>query len=62
LPFNGGPRVCLGQKFTLNEVEYVVVKLLQEVKEIKTVKAEEWVEGLGLTCSMKNGARMMMGK
>ncbi|MCJ1388136.1 hypothetical protein MMC18_000981 [Xylographa bjoerkii] len=29
LPFNGGPRVCLGQEFGLTEASYAVVRILQ---------------------------------
>ena len=29
LPFNGGPRICLGQQFALTEASYVIVRLLQ---------------------------------
>lgn len=29
LPFNGGPRICLGQQFALTEASYVVVRLIQ---------------------------------
>jgi cytochrome P450 len=29
LPFNGGPRICIGQQFALTEASYVVVRLLQ---------------------------------
>lgn len=29
LPFNGGPRICLGQQFALTEASYVVIRLLQ---------------------------------
>lgn len=55
LPFNGGPRICLGQKFAMAEVGYVLVRLLQETSGIEAAREEEWVEGLGLTCSTKNG-------
>ncbi|KAK6200465.1 cytochrome P450 [Scheffersomyces amazonensis] len=29
LPFNGGPRICLGQQFALTEASYVLVRLCQ---------------------------------
>ncbi|KAK6457023.1 cytochrome P450 52A6 [Scheffersomyces xylosifermentans] len=29
LPFNGGPRICLGQQFAITEASYIIVRLLQ---------------------------------
>ncbi|KAI9680716.1 MAG: hypothetical protein M1817_004156 [Caeruleum heppii] len=29
LPFNGGPRICIGQQFALTETSYVTVRLMQ---------------------------------
>ncbi|ANB12982.1 hypothetical protein AWJ20_1260 [Sugiyamaella lignohabitans] len=36
LPFNGGPRICIGQQFALSEASYVIVRLLQNFKDITT--------------------------
>ncbi|KAL2039296.1 hypothetical protein N7G274_007964 [Stereocaulon virgatum] len=35
LPFNGGPRVCLGQDFGLTETSYAVVRILQTFPVIR---------------------------
>ena len=35
LPFNGGPRVCLGQEFGLTEASYTTVRLLQRFPRIE---------------------------
>ena len=35
LPFNGGPRVCLGQDFGLTEASYAVVRILQTFPHIE---------------------------
>ncbi|QDS77320.1 hypothetical protein FKW77_004764 [Venturia effusa] len=37
LPFNGGPRMCIGQQFALTEASYVIVRLVQRVEELKGV-------------------------
>ena len=34
LPFNGGPRICIGQQFALTEASYVVVRLLQRFDKL----------------------------
>lgn len=35
LPFNAGPRICLGQQFAYNEVSYFLVRMLQRVKALE---------------------------
>lgn len=38
LPFNGGPRVCLGQDFALLEAEFTIVRLLQTFETVETTE------------------------
>ena len=40
LPFNGGPRVCIGQQFALTEAGYVVVRILQKYDAIENLDPE----------------------
>ena len=35
LPFNGGPRICLGQDFGLMEASYAIVRILQTFSKIE---------------------------
>ncbi|OSX57018.1 hypothetical protein POSPLADRAFT_1157939 [Postia placenta MAD-698-R-SB12] len=35
LPFNAGPRVCLGQQFAYSEVSFMLVRLLQQFETIE---------------------------
>ncbi|KAI0866205.1 cytochrome P450 [Xylaria cubensis] len=46
LPFNGGPRICLGQEFALLEASYTVVRLVQAFPQI-TVPSTEPQVGVG---------------
>lgn len=41
LPFNGGPRICLGQQFALTEAGYVMVRLLQRFDRIENLDPEK---------------------
>lgn len=34
LPFNGGPRICLGQQFALTEAAYVIARIIQRFDKL----------------------------
>jgi cytochrome P450 len=58
IPFNGGPRICLGQQFALTEIGYVVVRILQTFNDIKTTQdfvANPIKEHNTLTLSVSGG-------
>ena len=35
IPFNGGPRICIGQQFALTEMAYTVVRILQTYERME---------------------------
>lgn len=37
IPFNGGPRICIGQQFALTEAGYTIVRLLQRLTVLKVL-------------------------
>ncbi|CAN3363811.1 cytochrome P450 52A12 [Diutina catenulata] len=57
LPFNGGPRVCLGQQFALTQIAYVVERLLQEFATLQDASDGVYppLKTLLLTMSLKHG-------
>jgi cytochrome P450 len=40
IPFNAGPRICIGQQFALTEASYVIVRLLQKFDKIEAAEGE----------------------
>ncbi|KAK7748519.1 hypothetical protein SLS62_008559 [Diatrype stigma] len=64
LPFNGGPRICPGQKFALAEASYTVARLLRAFEAIESrgldpdedpVPADGWREQLTLSLTLRDG-------
>ncbi|RCK66130.1 hypothetical protein Cantr_01832 [Candida viswanathii] len=62
LPFNGGPRICLGQQFALTEASYVTVRLLQEFAHLSMDPDTEYPpkKMSHLTMSLFDGANIEM--
>ncbi|KAK3115953.1 hypothetical protein LTR53_004180 [Teratosphaeriaceae sp. CCFEE 6253] len=60
LPFNGGPRICLGQQFALTEASYTTVRLCQAFEQIESRDPGPWREALTLTCVNMNGAKLAL--
>ncbi|KAK4105811.1 cytochrome P450 [Parathielavia hyrcaniae] len=40
LPFNGGPRICVGQQFALTEMAYVLARLFQRYDRLENLMGE----------------------
>ncbi|KAG8699115.1 hypothetical protein FRC09_006833 [Ceratobasidium sp. 395] len=56
IPFNAGPRICLGQQFALNEGSFVLIRLLQNFSRFELAMdaappgsspPAEWAQGTG---------------
>ncbi|KAH7885026.1 cytochrome P450 [Phlebopus sp. FC_14] len=56
LPFNAGPRICLGQQFAYNEMSYMLIRLLQSFTSMtlatdaqppETLPPADWAEAAG---------------
>ncbi|KAF3490783.1 n-alkane-inducible cytochrome P450 [Arthroderma uncinatum] len=58
LPFNGGPRICLGQQYALTEAAYVTVRMAQEFQVLESRDAGPWEESLTLTLCSLNGTKV----
>lgn len=58
LPFNGGPRICVGQQFALTEAAYAVVRLCQEFGGLEDRDGGVWREQFGLTTASAEGVRV----
>lgn len=55
LPFNGGPRICIGQQFALLEASYATIRLMQKFHRVEQRDDREWQEFLTLTLASGTG-------
>lgn len=49
LPFNGGPRICIGQQFALTEIAYVVTRMMQRIDGLDGAALSPELHNLALT-------------
>ncbi len=62
LPFNGGPRICIGQQFALTQIAFITFRLLQTFKNIESRDERPPVVKLGTSMSMMHGCWVSMTK
>jgi len=60
LPFNGGPRICLGQQYALTEASFFLIRLLQKFDRMESVDKEEITFNFTLTMCSGNGVRIRL--
>ncbi|KAJ5924871.1 hypothetical protein N7466_009058 [Penicillium verhagenii] len=60
LPFNGGPRICIGQRYALTEAAYVIVRMAQEFEILESRDTGAWEESVALTLCSKNGVQVSL--
>ncbi|KAI9779970.1 MAG: hypothetical protein M1835_004604 [Candelina submexicana] len=61
LPFNGGPRICLGQQFALTETSYVIVRLVQRFDKMENMDTDPVVRhDAKLTNCSGNGVKVRL--
>ncbi|RBR24878.1 uncharacterized protein FIESC28_02296 [Fusarium coffeatum] len=55
LPFNGGPRICLGQQYAITESLLVMMRFAQKFASIRSMDTKPWTEEIALGCGNANG-------
>ncbi|KAL6238504.1 hypothetical protein BDW75DRAFT_201469 [Aspergillus navahoensis] len=62
LPFNGGPRICLGQQYALTEASYTMVRLMQRFSTVENGEPglEQPLIRATLTMSHEKGVKIRL--
>ncbi|KAG9505266.1 hypothetical protein J7337_002233 [Fusarium musae] len=64
IPFNGGPRICLGQQFALTEMGYTLVRIFQQFARVeRRMEPDEMgILSANIVLTPKNGVRVAFFK
>ena len=62
LPFNAGPRICLGQNFAMTEASYVLVRMAQEFRTLRNRDARPFSEAYTISLANSNGVNVEFGR
>ena len=61
LPFNGGPRICIGQQFALMEVSYLIVKLMRAFESVEPCnKDSTWRESVSIIVAVDSDVNVVL--
>ena len=61
LPFNGGPRICIGQQFALMEVSYLIVKLVRAFEGVEPCnKDSTWRENVSIIVAVDSDVNVVL--
>ncbi|KAI1324407.1 cytochrome P450 [Xylariaceae sp. FL0255] len=55
VPFNSGPRICIGQQFALTQIAFITFRLLSEFKAIERRDDRPPIQKLGVNLTMLHG-------
>ncbi|KAL4941782.1 hypothetical protein BDV06DRAFT_235809 [Aspergillus oleicola] len=58
LPFNGGPRRCLGEEYALIEASYTTIRMAQHFSSIEARDDRPWTEKMGVVTSSLYGCQV----
>ncbi|KAI2468865.1 cytochrome P450 [Annulohypoxylon bovei var. microspora] len=60
VPFNAGPRICVGQQFALTQMAFVTFRILQAFREIERKDDRPPIQKFGINTSMLHGCWVSM--